>query len=89
MCSGSLGLSSGDEIITTPRTFIATASSLMILGAKPIFADVEFDTGNLSIKSIEKKITSKTKAISIVHISGWPADIVNLVKLTKLRSSNN
>lgn len=79
----SLGLCSGDEIITTPRTFIATSSSLMMLGAKPVFADVELDTGNLSIKSIEKNITSKTKAISIVHISGWPADMVNLVKLAE------
>ena len=71
----SIGLGVGDELITTPRTFIATASSAVLLGATPVFADVDRDSGCITAKTIEPLITNRTKAISVVHLGGWPADM--------------
>tara|TARA_B100000989_G_scaffold298896_1_gene290842 strand:+ start:596 stop:1756 length:1161 start_codon:yes stop_codon:yes gene_type:complete len=95
LANGSLALSAaylainikeGDEIITTPRTFIATSSAALLLKAKPIFADVDRDTGCISAKTIKPLINSKTKAISIVHLGGWPADMKSI---TKIAADNN
>ena len=63
----SLELNSGDEIITTPRTFLATASTAVLLGLKPVFADVDMNSGCIKSETIEPLITKK-KAISVVHI---------------------
>lgn len=79
----SLDLKKGDEIITTPRTFIASASSAVLLGLKPIFADVDINSGLISEKTIEPLITKKTKAICIVHLGGWPADMPKICKLAE------
>ncbi len=78
-----IGIKKGDEIITTPRSFIATASSAMLLGAIPIFADVDINSGNITAESIEPLINEKTKAIVVVHIGGWPAEIIKISKLAK------
>ncbi len=78
-----IGIGKGDEIITTPRTFIATASSLVLLGAKPIFADVNHNSGCITVDTIEPLITKKTKALVVVHIAGWPADMEQIMKLAK------
>ena len=78
-----LNFNEGDEIITSPRTFIATASAAILKGAKVKFADVDLDSGNISPKSIEPLINSKTKAITVVHLGGWPADIKNISLLAK------
>ncbi len=74
-------LKNNDEIITTPRTFIATASSAVLLNLKPIFADVDIESGNITAKTIEPLITKKTRAISIVHLGGWPAEMHKIRKL--------
>ena len=74
-----LNFNEGDEIITSPRTFIATASAAILKGAKVKFADVDLDSGNISSKTIEPLINSKTKAITVVHLGGWPADIKNIL----------
>ena len=79
----SLNLQNGDEFITTPRTFIATSSSGVLLGARPIFADVDIDSGLLTAETIEPKITNNTKAISIVHLAGWPAEMDKICDLAK------
>ncbi len=71
----SLGLSENDEFITTPITFVATSNAGLYLGAKPVFLDIESDTGNIDVKEIEEKITEKTKLISVVHYSGHPVDM--------------
>ncbi len=76
-----IGLSPGDELITTPRTFIATASSAVLLGAKPLFADVDPDSGAITAATIEPLITPRTKAIAVVHLGGWPADMPAILDL--------
>lgn len=70
-----LDIKPGDEVITTPFTFVATAEVMVILGAKPVFVDIEPDTCNINASLIEEKITSKTKAIMPVSLYGQPADM--------------
>jgi UDP-2-acetamido-2-deoxy-ribo-hexuluronate aminotransferase len=70
-----LGISQGDEIITTPFTFVATAEAIVLLGAKPVFVDVEPDTCNIDASLIEAKITPQTKAIMPVSLYGQTADM--------------
>ncbi len=78
-----IGLVENDEIITTPRTFIATSSEAFLLGAKPVFAEVDRESGNITAESIRPLINKKTKAIAVVHIAGWPADMLEICKLAK------
>ncbi len=70
-----LGIRPGDEIITTPFTFVATAEVIVLLGAKPVFVDVESDTGNIDANLIEAKITPRTKAIMPVSLYGQTSDM--------------
>lgn len=79
----SVGLGQGTELITTPRTFIATASSAVLLGAKPVFADVDPDSGAITAESIASLITPRTKAIVPVHLGGWPADMYAISDLAR------
>lgn len=79
----SLGLNPGDEVITTPRTFIATAASAVLLGLRPVFADVDPDSGAITTATIAPLITSRTKAISVVHLGGWPANMPAICDLAK------
>ncbi len=72
------GISTDDEIITTPYTFTATAEAIRYVGAKPVFVDIEPDTLNINIDNIEQAITPKTKAIIPVHIAGLPCDMTEL-----------
>lgn len=70
-----LGIQPGDEIITTPFTFVATAEVIVLLGAKPVFVDIEPDTCNIDASKIEAKITNKTKVIMPVSLYGQVADM--------------
>ncbi len=70
-----LGVGGGDEIIGTPRTFIASASCVVTRGAVPIFADVDSNSGNITADTIEAVITPKTKAIIPVHLAGMPCEM--------------
>jgi len=70
-----LGVQPGDEIITTPFTFVATVEVIVLLGAKPVFVDIEQDTCNIDANKIEAKITNKTKAIMPVSLYGQVADM--------------
>ncbi|RHG32325.1 DegT/DnrJ/EryC1/StrS family aminotransferase [Fusobacterium varium] len=71
----SLGIKEGDEVITTPFTFFATAEAISMVGAKPVFVDVRLEDFNIDAEKIEIAITDKTKAIMPVHIFGTPADM--------------
>ena len=76
----SIGIRKGDEVITTPFTFISTIEAIIYLGAKPVFADIDLDTYNISKEKILEKISNKTKAILPVHIFGNPVDILDIKK---------
>jgi len=74
---------SGDEVIIPPYTFIATASAVLMANAVPVFVDIDPDTFNIDSSKIEEAISSKTKVIMPVHISGNPADMKNIIELAK------
>ena len=78
----SLNIGKGDEVITTPFTFIATVASISTAGAKPVFVDIK-DDYNIDENKIEKKITKRTKAIMVVHWSGRPCELDKLSKIAK------
>ena len=78
-----LDIKQGDEVITTPFTFFATASSIARIGAKPVFADIKEDTFNLDPVKIEQAITDKTKAIIVVHLFGQPAEMDKIMEVAK------
>ncbi|NLZ43524.1 MAG: DegT/DnrJ/EryC1/StrS family aminotransferase [Clostridia bacterium] len=68
-----LGIGAGDEVITTPFSFVASANCILYAGAKPVFADIDPETLNLDPKEAEARITPRTKAILVVHVFGFPA----------------
>lgn len=70
-----LGIGEGDEVVTTPMTFIASATAILEAGARPVFVDVESDTGNMDVKKVEAAITPRTKAILPVHLYGLMCDM--------------
>lgn len=78
-----LGIKEGDEVITTPFTFFATAEAISVVGAKPVFVDVSLDDFNIDVNKIEKAITERTKAIMPVHIFGTPADMDKINEIAK------
>ena len=78
-----LGIGPGDEVVVTPRTFIASISCVVNAGATPVFADVEADSGNLSAVTIAKVLTPKTKAVICVHLAGWPCDMDAIMALAE------
>lgn len=76
-----VGIAPGEEVITSPFTFIATAEMISKLGAVPVFADIDLDTYTLDSKDVARKITGRTKAILPVHLYGHPADMEPLMEL--------
>lgn len=78
-----LGIESGDEIIVTSRTFLASVSSIVNASAIPVFVDVSPNSQNITSDSIEQAITSKTRAIVCVHLAGWPCDMGPIMSLAE------
>ena len=81
-----LGIGSGDEVITTPLSSIASANPILMQGAKPVFADVDPETYNLDVREVDKCITRRTKAILPVHLFGHPVDLDPLLELASRHS---
>lgn len=75
------GIGEGDEVITTPITFAASANCVLYCGGTPVFADIDPDTYNISPEELEKKITSRTKAIIPVHYTGQPCDMDAILEI--------
>ncbi len=78
-----LDIREGDEVITTPFTFIASAEPITYVGATPVFADIDAKTLNIIPSAIEEKITKKTKAIIVVHLFGQPADMDEIMDIAR------
>ncbi|PMO59960.1 aminotransferase [Vibrio breoganii] len=78
-----LDVGEGDEVITTPRTFLASASSIVTSGASPVFADVDLNSQNITAESIEAVLTEKTKAVIVVHLAGMPAEMDAIMALSE------
>jgi dTDP-4-amino-4,6-dideoxygalactose transaminase len=78
-----LGIAENDEVIVTPRTFLASVSSVVTAGATPVFADVNLDSQNIEADKIELVLTTKTKAVIVVHLAGMPADMDSIMSLSE------
>jgi len=78
-----LGIGAGDEVITTPFSFFATAETISAVGAQPIFVDIDAPTFNLDVSQVESAITAKTKAIIPVHLYGQPVDMTALMAIAQ------
>lgn len=80
-----LGIGPGDEVIVTPRTFIASISCVINAGATPVFADVDPDSGNVTPDTIAPVLTPRSRAILCVHLGGWPCDMTGMMALAEAR----
>lgn len=78
-----LGIGGGDEVVVTPRTFLASASSIVTSGAVPVFADVSPDSQNITPETVREVITPRTRAIVCVHLAGWPCDMDGFMALAE------
>ena len=80
-----LGIGSGDEVVVPSRTFIASASCAVMRGAIPVVADVDRDSSNITAQTVERVLTSRTKAIVAVHLAGWPCEMDPILELASTR----
>lgn len=78
-----LNIGNDDEVIVTSRTFLASASAIANAGARPVFADIDRDSQNITAATVEPLITSKTSAILCVHLAGWPCEMDDIIQLAK------
>ncbi len=78
-----IGVKNGDEVITTAQTMMATSHAILAHRAKPVFADIQYSTGNIDPSDIEHRITKKTKAILVVHWGGYPCDLDEIHRIAK------
>jgi len=80
-----LDIGPGDEVVTTSRTFVASASAIVMRGATPVIADVDRESQNMTAETIERVLTPNTKAIIVVHLAGWPCDMDPILELARER----
>lgn len=78
-----LGIGAGDEVVVTPRTFLASATAVINAGAIPVFADVDPDTQNITPETVAAVITPQTRAVIAVHLAGWPCDMDGMMALAE------
>jgi dTDP-4-amino-4,6-dideoxygalactose transaminase len=79
------GIGPGDEVVVSPRSFVASASCVRLVGATPVFADVDRDSGNLTAASVADALTDRTRAVIPVHLAGWPADVPGIIEAVRGR----
>ena len=75
------GIGPGDEVVVPARTFVATAGSVVAVGATPVIADIDPDSGNMTAEALEAVLTERTHAVVPVHVGGWPADMEPIAEL--------
>jgi hypothetical protein len=80
-----LGIGPGADVIVPSRTFVATAHAVALMGARPVFADVDPDSGNITPQSVEAVLTPRTRGVIAVHVGGWPAEVEALGQLCRER----
>jgi dTDP-4-amino-4,6-dideoxygalactose transaminase len=78
-----LGIGAGDEVVVTSRTFLASASSIVTVGATPVFADVDCDSQNIIAETVAQVFSPRTRAIVCVHLAGWPCDMDSIMALAR------
>ncbi len=78
-----LGVGPGDEVIVSPRSFIASVSCVISVGATPVFADIDPNTQNITVDTIKPRLSDKTRAIICVHLAGWPCEMDDIMALAK------
>ncbi len=78
-----LGVGAGDEVVVTPRTFLASVSCIVNAGAVPVFAEVDRDSQNITAETIRAVLTPRTRAVICVHLAGWPCDMDPIMALAK------
>ena len=86
LAAHALGISKGDEVIMSPRTFVASAFSIMHLGAKPVFIDIDRNSQNMDPELIEAAITPNTKAIMAIHLAGWPCEMDKIQEICDIHN---
>ena len=86
MALQALEIGAGDEVVVTPRSFMASVSCVPWAGAVPVFADVDRESGNLSAETIEAVITERTRAVILVHIGGWPCEMDEILELARRKN---
>lgn len=80
-----LGIGHGDEVVVTPRTFLASVSSIVTAGAVPVFAEVDVDSQNITAETVREVLTERTRAVICVHLAGWPCDMEPIMALAEER----
>jgi len=85
LCLHALGIGPGDEVIVTSRTFIASASCVVMCGATPVMADVDRDSQNITAETVRAVLTPRTRAVIAVHLAGWPCDMDPILELARER----
>ncbi|MEO5365080.1 MAG: DegT/DnrJ/EryC1/StrS aminotransferase family protein [Magnetococcus sp. WYHC-3] len=78
-----LDIGHGDKVVVTPRSFVASVSAVVRVGAQPVFADVHPDSGNITAESVQKVLAARPRAVLVVHLAGWPADMPDLMTLAR------
>lgn len=86
LCLKVLGIGQGDEVIVTSRTFIASASCIVMVGAAPVMADIDPDSQNVTADTLAKVLTCRTKAIIAVHLAGWPCEMDEIMRLAEMHN---
>jgi hypothetical protein len=80
------GIGPGDDVVVPARTFVATATAVMMCGARPVFADVDRITGNLNADTLAAVLTPETRAVVAVHLGGWPCDMDGILEVARERT---